>query len=459
MTGRSNTGLQLGGHRFLIRRMGHALVRGDVRMLDDPLRAQSLSLLVGCVVAVIAVTACAILAFFQPRGRLDDSPIVMVRDSGAMYVRIGDTVHPVPNLASARLITGDSAPPKLISQSAVRDVPRGAMLGIPGAPAAVGNSLTTEESLWRVCEAADSTTRVIAGASAWSSPGAQSVLVTARGESGASTYLLFDGRRARVDLRIPAVVRALELDGVAPRPVSRTLLDVLPEVPEIAAPRIAQAGTAGPSPLHGFAVGTVIRVPRAESSELFVVLADGVQRIGEVTADLIRFTQSYGRREIAVVEPGAVGAVPVVDRLPVADHPRRGGVTDQAVVCAQWRWSDDKGSPSTAVFAADSLPPGESVTLAQADAAGPQVDSFAIPDGRSAYIRAAGVGGHGARTGPLHLVSDAGVVFGVRDEDAGSRLGLGAAVPAPWPVVARLPRGPELSAAAASAVRDSTSTP
>jgi type VII secretion protein EccB len=460
MAGQSTTRVQISGQRFLVRRMEHALVRGDVAMLDDPLRAQSLSLVAGCVLAVIAIAACAALAFFQPRGKLGDAPFVMVRDSGAMYVRISDTLHPALNLASARLITGSSAGPQLINAAALADATRGATVGIPGAPEMVANPLTPEESGWTVCEDSASTTTVIVGAvSQDSAP--SSVLVTARGKSAATTYLLFRGQRARVDLRNPAVVRALKLDGVAPRPVSRALLDAVPEVGEIIAPSIAHAGSAGPSLLHGFPVGTVIRVRRAESSELFVVLADGVQRIGEVAADLIRFAQSLGRREIAAVEPGALGAVPIVDNLPVAGFPDQSGVADDPVVCVQWRWLDASGLVASAVFAADAPPTGEApAKLAQADAAGPQIDAVLLAKGRSAYVRAAGVSGDGARTGPLYFVNDAGVVFGVHDQEAATRLGLTSApVPAPWPVLARLPRGPELSVAAASVVRDTVSTP
>ena len=40
---------------------------------------------------------------------------------------------------------------------------------------------------------------------------------------------MYDGWRAKVDLRNRAVVRALKLDGVIPRPVSRALLDATPE--------------------------------------------------------------------------------------------------------------------------------------------------------------------------------------------------------------------------------------
>ena len=87
---------------------------------------------------------------------------------------------------------------------------------------------------------------------------------------------------------------------------------------------------------------------------------------------------------------------------------------------------------------------------------GPAVDSFVLPPGRSAYVRAAGVSGEGAATGALYLVNDFGVVFGIRDEDAAQRLGLTTPpVPAPWPLLAQLPRGPELSVQSASVGRDS----
>ena len=68
--------------------------------------------------------------------------------------------------------------------------------------------------------------------------------------------------------------------------------------------------------------------------------------------------------------------------------------------------------------------------------------------------------GDGASTGALYFINDSGVVFGLRDEDTAKHLGLtGTPVPAPWPVLARLPRGPELSKDAASIARDSVAGP
>jgi Type VII secretion system ESX-1, transport TM domain B len=75
------------------------------------------------------------------------------------------------------------------------------------------------------------------------------------------------------------------------------------------------------------------------------------------------------------------------------------------------------------------------------------LDAAYLPPGRSAYVR----DGTGAR----YLVTDTGARFAVHDEDAAHALGLMAPpLPAPWPALAPLPAGPELSRDNASVARD-----
>ena len=249
-------------------------MRRDVRMVDEPMRAQARSLVAGCALAVVAVAGCAIVAFIRPQDALGDAPIVMVRESGALYVRIGDTLHPALNLASARLVAGTAADPAIIKESELRKAKRGALLGIPGAPAVIPEPLAADESHWTACDDVDGTT-VIAGP-----------LRPVRGRSrtaercwcghasDAVTYLLYDGRRARVSLAEPAAVKALRLDGVEPVDVSSAVLDAIPEAPPITAPAIPSAGQRGPSTLGGIPVGSVVRVDRADADEMYVVLEE-----------------------------------------------------------------------------------------------------------------------------------------------------------------------------------------
>lgn len=448
--GRPTTGLHVSGYRFLMRRVEHALVRADVRMLDDPLRGQSLALVAGAVLAAIVVAGCAILAVLRPQGGLADAPIVMDAQSGALYVRIGDTVHPVPNLASARLAVGSAAEPRTVSARALAEAPRGPQVGIAGAPAAIEPAVPPQDAGWTVCDGAASTSVLVGPSPPGGALGAdRAVLVTARSEGPAVTYLLYAGRRAAVDLRDTAVVRALRMEAATPRPVSRALLDALPESPPITAPAVPRAGDRGA--LAGRTVGEVVRLPRADATEYYVVLADGVQRVGKVTADLIRFTVGQRGGDIPTVAPDAVAAADVVDTLPTATHPDRVVITEPAVLCAHWAM--DGGDVTTTLV--DAVPPAPVLDLAQADGAGPNVDAVFVPPGRSVFARPVSVTGGGGGAQPRYLMTDRGVLFGVPDDDTARTLGVTSPpVPSPWPVLARLPRGPELSRAAASVTRD-----
>lgn len=306
-----------------------------------------------------------------------------------------------------------------------------------------------QDAGWTVCDGATSTSVLFGPPPPAPLEGDRALLVRARSEGPAVTYLLHAGRRAAVDLRDSAVVRALRLDGVTPRPVSRTLLDALPENPPITSPAVPRAGERGA--LAGHPVGAVVRLARADTAEYYVVLADGVQRIGEVTADLIRFSVRQRGADIPTVAPDAVAAAGVVDTLPTDAHPDRVVITEVSVLCAHWAM-DGADVQTTLV---DGAPDGAVVELAQADGVGPNVDSVSFPPGRSVLARPVSVTGGGGEAQPRYLMTDLGVLFGVSDDDTARALGVTSSpVPAPWPVLARLPRGPELSRAAASVTRD-----
>ena len=137
MPGQPTTRWQVSGYRFMVRRMERALVRRDVRTATDPLRAQARSLVVGVVLAVLGLAACGVLALLRPHQTIGDHPIVVAKGSGSLYVVLGDRVHPALNLASARLAVGQAADPAIVAESELAQRPRGPLVGIPGAPAAL----------------------------------------------------------------------------------------------------------------------------------------------------------------------------------------------------------------------------------------------------------------------------------------------------------------------------------
>lgn len=452
------TRLEISGHRFLRRRLECALLGIDVRAVNESIRAPTQSLTVGLVFAIVVLAACLVLALLRPQSGADDAPIVMERQTGALYVRLGDTLHPVLNLASARLIMHTDAAPQPMDASAFARTKMGPLLGIPGAPQFLGKPLGAGELQWAVCDSGDRTTVVVGG-----KPPAdlldrdRALLVTPA--AGGSTYLLFDGRRAVVNPGDAAVARALRLDGQLPLRVSSVLLNLVPETPSIATPHIPGVGKPGPSSLPGFRVGSVLRVARSGGDEYYVVLADGVQRVGELAAELVRFSEPQGTHTAISIAPDALRATTSVKRLPVSDFPDR--VSPQSValgatVCASWA-RDASGSLGIS-FSLGGLPIPEGcapVALAQADGSGPAVDAVYLPAGRVAYVRATSLSGDDARAGTRYLISDTGVRFAVHDEDAAKDLGLPVTtIAAPWPVLAMLPAGPDLGRANASAAQD-----
>jgi type VII secretion protein EccB len=454
------TRLHVSGYRFLLRRIECALLGRDIRGVNEPIRAPMQSLMTGLVLAIITLAGCAVLAVVRPEPAADNAPIVMGKQSGALYVRVGETLHPVLNLASARLIVRTNADPRPIPESELGRGNRGPLLGIPGAPQFVGTPLAEDESRWTVCDtgagASPSTTVVIGraeGARSRPLPNEQSLLV--RPVSGGPTYLLYDGRRALVNLGEPAVVRALGLDGQVPLAVSTTLLNAVPEAPPIAAPRIPDSGGRGPAELPGFTVGSVLRISRANGDEYYVVLGHGIQRIGQVVADLLRFNDSRGTRTAISVAPDVIRTTPTVSDLAVVTFPDRAPSPLNAsgtTLCASWRHAASGGRDFAAIsFLVGGLPiPAgrEPVKLSRGDGKGQAIDAAYLSPGRSVYVRATGLSGDHPSAGTRYLITDTGVRFAIHDDDAAHDLGLpDTAIAAPWPVLAKLPAGPELSRA------------
>ncbi|GFG68308.1 type VII secretion protein EccB [Mycolicibacter senuensis] len=216
MAGRSTTQLQLSADRFQTRRLERALRCGRVAGGPAPGRA---GLGLGCLLAVIALAGAVVAAVVRPQPGLGEAPIVLDRASGALYVRVGDVMHPVLNLASARLIAG-ATDPRPVAAGAIGRVRRGPPLGIPGAPGALGDALPTTAT-WSVCDDSAGTT-LVAGVDPPTARLDADEALAASSES-ASTYLLLRGRRIPIN---PAM-----LGPVGPRQVSGLWLNAIPEAP------------------------------------------------------------------------------------------------------------------------------------------------------------------------------------------------------------------------------------
>ncbi|WP_301206516.1 type VII secretion protein EccB, partial [Corynebacterium stationis] len=60
------TKAQVSGHKFLVRRMQHALVLGDISMIHDPLASRRRALIFGMVAVVLIALGSGLLAWLRP---------------------------------------------------------------------------------------------------------------------------------------------------------------------------------------------------------------------------------------------------------------------------------------------------------------------------------------------------------------------------------------------------------
>ncbi len=127
------TKAQVSGHKFLARRIEHGLVFGDIRMIHDPLAKRRRALGFGLAACVLIALGAVALGIFRPAVDPGDAGIIKA-ETGQLYVRLEDRLHPVPNLVSARLIVGEPVQAKSASAAVIGDIPKAAPIGIGDAP-------------------------------------------------------------------------------------------------------------------------------------------------------------------------------------------------------------------------------------------------------------------------------------------------------------------------------------
>ena len=106
-----------------MRRIASGVALHDTRMLVDPLRTQSRAVLVGALILVTGLAGCFIFSLIRPSGVAGNDAVLADRSTAALYVKLGDQLHPVLNLTSARLIAGRADNPTMVKTQRTRPVP------------------------------------------------------------------------------------------------------------------------------------------------------------------------------------------------------------------------------------------------------------------------------------------------------------------------------------------------
>lgn len=143
------TKAQVSGHKFLLRRLEHGLVFGDIRMIHDPLKRRRRALLGGVAAVAFLSIGSGIIAWMQPDPQPGAAPVVRSAE-GQLLVLVNGTYHPVANLSSARLIANEAVEPAVAGDSFLDQVSLGTPLGFVDAPNLL-TATTGEEPGWSAC--------------------------------------------------------------------------------------------------------------------------------------------------------------------------------------------------------------------------------------------------------------------------------------------------------------------
>ncbi|MQA09615.1 MAG: type VII secretion protein EccB [Pseudonocardiaceae bacterium] len=494
---------QVQAYRFVLRRMQSALVRKDAVMLHDPMRTHSRATAVGVVISALGMLGFLVVGMLSPKGGGPESEsIVIGEESGAIYVATGEPMKLIPtfNLASARLLMaaqqqreqqggegglnfsgGDEAgkEPQVVSDGELENIPKGRLTGIPDGPQLLPTPEQRISDNWAVCDKIDinrrledpantdkPTSSVLGGIRKLGVELGENQAILGHAEND-KVYLIYhvppdpnrgeaNVVRSEVAMNDEDVTTTFNLSPSNQREISMGLLNAIPEAKPLQAPQIAGAGEPSQH-LSDMNIGNVFLTRTAGGDpKYWVVLQNGIQEVNQAVADLVRAKYQQGTTGMPQKEAAETTNVPHVSELDVDEFP--GQVPTVLVperfpaACLGWRVQGE-GENREGVFTMHvgaELPKKDDgsklnpVKIGQPGAGGIKVDNFFIPQGRGAVVHAA-TSRDSFRSGPIYLISDRGVKYGIPDATTAKVLGLEQQSPAPDSIVRLIPDGASLN--------------
>ncbi|WP_292974835.1 type VII secretion protein EccB [Mycobacterium sp.] len=460
---------QISGWRFLIRRISNGVALRDTRMLTNPLRRQGRALSVGALIGAVVLAGAFILSVLKPTGNGGSHPILAERSSNALYVVVNDVLHPVLNLASARLIVGKPDDPTVVKDKEIDRYPLGNTMGIPDAPARMVQS-TARDARWMVCDAEGGTeagTTVIFGdpiagnGHAAAMAGGAAELATSDG--GKTIWLIWGGKRSRIDLNNAAVTAAVGInaDTAPPRHINRALLNMIPEAAPMVVPFVGNAGDpprfVWPVPgKQAPPIAAVVVDKEDNQTRYYVVTADGLQAISPVVAAILRANDAYNLVEPPALTPDQIAKTPKANVISVDDYPGSPlQISDpgtEPVTCSQWVKLHDAPTSKLSLLVGATLPVAvDAKPLALTAAAPGAASRVLLPRGSGYFVQVVGQEPKSQTKESVFWVSDLGVRYGLEQEPnektpPAQILGMTHdPLPVPWAVLSLFASGPTLS--------------
>ncbi|GAB2948744.1 type VII secretion protein EccB [Micromonospora polyrhachis] len=440
--------------QYLTLRQVKALLAHRPDPLDWAGRHGAATAFAGVMILVIALAAAAVIGLIFPGGSKKwqscDS-IIVERDTGATYVcdATSRTLYPVANFGSAALIMGSSTSVRIASESLTW--PRGALLGLPGAPDELVSAKKYLSGAWSLCSVSRSgaaarggpATIILAGAQPAAAQPVDERAVLLVGPDG-TRYLLWSGHRypIREPEHVLPVLGFAAQDGLA---VADAWLAPIPLGAALGPIDVSDRGAR----LFGFphaTVGQLVRLPGGDGADrVYLVRREGLQEVTPLQQALVR---GGGTPPVALT-PAALGGTPIVARMSLAGFPPPEKVPafvrpQEGLLCAAML------ADTVTVTVDGTLPSSAAGVLARRGAAQgvPLADAVLVAPGHAVLARS--MASPGATGGPLVLLTDVGVRHACANDQVPKMLGFaGTPVLLPAALLERVEEGVALDPAQA----------
>lgn len=216
--------------------------------------------------------------------------LITDENTGARYVSIDGTLHPITNASSAHLLFPDNLRIVSAGSEALAQADIGAEVGISGAPDQVPTPAAVADPSLLTCTATGGGTWTGINTGEWEESNDRAVHVTSDGEN----YLVTGGYRYHLGNDTHSaeqILTALGLTVQTPKAANATWLNAFPEGEELAALSIPGIGESA-GPIEGVgddvAVGTLLEVSdTANAGTVYLVHREGrIERLSPVMIQL-----------------------------------------------------------------------------------------------------------------------------------------------------------------------------
>ena len=428
------TKAQISGHKFLTRRLEHGLVLGDIRMIHDPLATRNRAHIFSLAATALICLGALAMAVFKPAIDPGDAAIIQA-ESGQLYVRIDNQLHPVANLASARLIVGEAADIHTGSDTILKNLPKAVPIGIVDAPGLIAPPATATQKL--VPHACHTTTKPANRLD--TAPNQITVIMQETGANVTTTnqttpiFQQLATGHALVALVDQAewlvTANGRSILPPADTPDGRNIrhrLGITPTTPRWSPPpQIFSAIAEKPPATIPTGILEILRIPGADNPQFWARTADGVVRLAPIQADIlvdsgVRMQDGTATELAATPDSKTLSSFPLPDRVPTWVDPT-----------AQPLCVGEHGEVETAPLIEGKPPWGEAVALA-----GKAVATHFVGPGWAV----------GVDTGSgIHVVSAHGLRHQVENRETAAALGISHFYSINWDMLRLLPSGTTLS--------------